>query len=143
MKKYLLLPFVLIACVFYASTVFSQSTSSVASDSVIAYYFHGNMRCYSCNILEQYSRQAIEENFQDELASGRLVFKTVNVQEKANDHFMKDYGLYSQSLVLSLVENGKEKKFKNLTMVWQYSRDRQKFISYVKDEVNAYLRELS
>ena len=142
MKKYLLLPFVFMVCVFYPSTVFSQSASSVASDSVIAYYFHGNMRCYSCNILEQYSRQAIEENFQDQLTSGRLVFKTVNVQEKANDHFMKDYGLYSQSLVLSLVENGKEKKFKNLTMVWQYARDRQKFISYVKDEVNAYLREL-
>jgi len=80
-------------------------------DKVIAYYFHGNTRCYSCNILEQYSRQAIEDNFQDELASNRLIFKTVNVQEKANDHFRKDYGLYSQSLVLSLIENGREKKF--------------------------------
>jgi hypothetical protein len=112
-------------------------------DKVIAYYFHGNMRCYSCNILEQYSRQAIEGNFQDELASNRLVFKTVNVQEKANNHFMKDYGLYSQSLVLSFVRDGKEQKFKNLSMIWQYARDRQRFISYVKDEVNAYLKELS
>jgi hypothetical protein len=112
-------------------------------DKVIAYYFHGNMRCYSCNILEQYSRQAIEGNFQDELASNRLVFKTVNVQEKANNHFMKDYGLYSQSLALSFVRDGKEQKFKNLSMIWQYARDRQRFISYVKDEVNAYLKELS
>jgi hypothetical protein len=112
-------------------------------DKVIAYYFHGNTRCYSCNILEQYSRQAIEDNFQDELASNRLIFKTVNVQEKANDHFRKDYGLYSQSLVLSLIENGREKKFENLTMIWQYVRDRQRFINYVKDEVSAYLKELS
>jgi hypothetical protein len=112
-------------------------------DKVIAYYFHGNMRCHSCNTLEQYSRQAIEENFQDELASNRLMFKTVNVQEKANNHFMKDYGFYSQSLVLSLIENGQEKKFNNLTMIWQYARDRQRFINYVKDEINAYLKELS
>jgi hypothetical protein len=112
-------------------------------DKVIAYYFHGNTRCYSCNILEQYSRQAIEDNFQDELASNRLIFKTVNVQEKANDHFRKDYGLYSQSLVLSLIENGQEKKFENLTMIWQYVRDRQRFINYVKDEISAYLKELS
>jgi hypothetical protein len=112
-------------------------------DKVIAYYFHGNTRCYSCNILEQYSRQAIEDNFQDELASNRLIFKTVNVQEKANDHFRKDYGLYSQSLVLSLIENGREKKFENLTMIWQYVRDRQRFINYVKDEISAYLKELS
>jgi hypothetical protein len=112
-------------------------------DKVIAYYFHGNMRCYSCKVLEEYSRQAIEENFKNELASNRLIFKTVNVQEKANNHFMKDYGLYSQSLVLSLIENGQEKKFNNLTMIWQYTRDRQRFINYVKDEVNAYLKELS
>jgi hypothetical protein len=143
MKKYLLLPFVFMVCVLYPSTVFSQSASFADGDYVIAYYFHGNMRCHSCNILEQYSRQAIEENFQDELASNRLVFKIVNVQEKANNHFMKDYGLYSQSLVLSLIENGQEKKFKNLTMIWQYARDRQRFTSYVKDEINTYLKELS
>jgi hypothetical protein len=111
-------------------------------DKVIAYYFHGNMRCYSCNILEQYSRQAIEENFQEALANGKLIFKTVNVQEKANDHFRKDYGLYSQSLVLSFIRDGKEQKFKNLTMIWQYGRDKNKFFNYIKDEVNPYLKEL-
>jgi hypothetical protein len=28
-------------------------------------------------------------------------------------------------------------------MIWQYARDRQRFTGYVKDEVNAYLKELS
>jgi hypothetical protein len=142
MKKYLLLPFVFMVCILYPGAVFSQSTSSAANDYIIAYYFHGNMRCRSCNILEQYSRQAIEDNFQDEIASNRLIFKIVNVQETANDHFMKDYGLYSQSLVLSFVRDGKEERFKNLTMIWQYARDRQRLTSYVKDEINAYLKEL-
>jgi hypothetical protein len=137
----------LLIIILTAFAVISAGTLVVGEDNsqdkVIAYYFHGNMRCHSCNILEQYSRQSIEGNFQDELANGSLIFKTVNVQEKANNHFMKDYGLYSQSLVLSLIENGQEKKFKNLSMIWQYARDRQRFINYVKDEINAYLKELS
>lgn len=140
MRKRLL--FVALLFVLIVSPNFT--VHAVAGDSkVIAYYFHGNMRCYSCNILEQYSGQAIEENFKNEIENGKLVFKTVNVQDKANSHFMQDYGLYSQSLVLSLIEDGKEKKFKNLTMIWQYARDRQRFINYVKDEIDSYLKELS
>ena len=122
---------------------FYQEIHAEPDSYVIAYYFHGSARCYSCNMLEKYSKEALEENFQDELASGRLVFKIVNVQGKANNHFMRDYGLYSQSLVLSFIRDGKEQKFKNLTMIWQYARDRQRFINYVKDEINTYLKELS
>ena len=81
---------------------------------VIAYYFHVSFRCPTCNIIEKYSREAIETNFKDVLASGMLEFKAVNVEERGNEHFANDYKLYAQSLILSLVKDGEEVKSKNL-----------------------------
>lgn len=109
---------------------------------VIAYYFHGTFRCYSCTMIEGYSRQAIESNFKEALASGKLEFKAVNVEDRDNRHFIDDYQLYTKSLILSLVRDGKEIKHKNLTKIWEYARDKQRFFDYVTEEVNNFLKEV-
>jgi len=91
--------------------------------------------------MEQYAKQAIEENFKDELADGVLVVKTVNVEKKENEHFVNDYQLYTKSLIISRVENGKEIQHKNLTKIWEYVSDKKKFFNYVTAEVGDYLRD--
>jgi hypothetical protein len=113
----------------------------LAQGKVIAYYFHGNFRCYTCHTMEQYSREAIETNFKYVLSSGKLEFKVVNVEERGNEHFTQDYQLYTKSLILSIVKDGKEIKSKNLTKIWEYVRDKQRFFDYVSEEVNDFLKE--
>ena len=112
------------------------------NSKVIAYYFHGNFRCYTCHTMEQYSKETIQSNFKDALSSGRLEFKVVNVEERGNEHYVNDYQLYTKSLVLSLVKDGKEIKSKNLTKIWEYARNRQRFFDYVSEEVNNFLKEI-
>ncbi|MBU0635242.1 MAG: hypothetical protein KKB82_08365 [Candidatus Omnitrophica bacterium] len=109
---------------------------------LIVYYFHGDFRCPTCRNLEQYAKEAIEHNFKGEVARGELVFKAVNVEQKENEHFINDYQLYSKSLVLSLTKDGKEIKYKNLDKIWDYARDKQKYINYVKREVADFLKEM-
>ena len=103
---------------------FAFSETSPQS-KVIAYYFHGSFRCITCNNMEKYSKEAIEGNFKDELASGELEFKAVNVEEKGNEHFVNDYQLYTKSLFLSIVKDGKEVKSKNLDKIWEFARNKQ------------------
>ena len=109
---------------------------------LIAYYFHGNFRCPTCHNLEKYAKEAVHNNFKDELDKGILVFNAVNVEEKGNEHFVNDYQLYSKSLVLSLVKNGEEIKHKNLTKIWEYVRKKEKYVNYVKGEIAAFLEEI-
>jgi hypothetical protein len=113
----------------------------VPESKVIAYYFHGDFRCFTCYRLEQYSKEAIEANFKDILSSGKLEFKAVNIDEKTNRHFVNDYQLYTKSLVLSLVKDGKEVKSKNLTKIWEYAGNKQKFFEYVTSEVREFLKD--
>ncbi len=114
----------------------------VPKTKVIAYYFHGDFRCPTCYRLERYSKEAIDTHFKDVLSSGKLEFKAINVDEKANEHFVNDYQLYTKSLVISLVRGGKEEKFKNLTKIWEYVGNKQRFYDYVWDEIAAFLKEL-
>lgn len=138
MKK-LLLVILAVAVVINASTVFAADTSSA---KVIAYYFHGSFRCYTCTNMEKFSREAIEANFKDDLVSGRIEFKAVNVEERGNEHFVNDYQLYTKSLILSLVKDGKEVRSKNLDKIWQLARNKQKFIDYVTGEVSEFMKDV-
>ncbi|MFH1128851.1 MAG: nitrophenyl compound nitroreductase subunit ArsF family protein [Candidatus Omnitrophota bacterium] len=119
----------------------AQATEDAKGTHVVAYYFHGTFRCYTCHKMEQYSKEVIETNFKDALVSGKLEFKAVNVEERGNEHFAQDYQLYTKSLILSLVKDGKEIKSKNLTKIWEYVSNKQKFFDYVSEEVNNFLKE--
>jgi hypothetical protein len=152
MRKYLFMTvsfLFLMGTVFAMGSVLKQDTSANADTGTAAsgnrvrvYYFHGNMRCYTCHTMEKYSREAIEANFKDALASGKLEFKVVNTDERGNEHYVSDYQLYTKSLVLSLVKDGKEIKSKNLTKIWEYVRDKQRFYDYVSAEVINFLKEI-
>jgi len=111
---------------------------------VIVYYFHGMARCTTCKTIEKYSREAVEHYFQNELKNGKLVFRTINVEEAENHHYIQDYQLFSKSLVISLVkQDKKEVTWKNLADVWKLVGDKDKFFQYVKDEVEKFLKQAS
>ncbi|MBU2540907.1 MAG: hypothetical protein KJ593_03295 [Candidatus Omnitrophica bacterium] len=120
------------------SFAFGQSSPQA---KVIAYYFHGSFRCFTCTNMEKFTRDAIETNFKDALASGNLEFKAVNVEERGNEHFVDDYKLYTKSLILSLVKDGKEVKSKNLDKIWELARNKQKFMDYVTGELSEFMKD--
>lgn len=153
MKKYfrltLLIAFVLIMGmnVFTKKAVsqseappMSMATGEVSDNAqIIVYYFHSTFRCVSCKNIEAYTKTAIEKYFSGELASGKILFNGVNVDEPQNKHFIKDYQLYTKAVVLSKVTDGKEEKYANLDKVWQLLRNKEKFYSYIKDETEKFL----
>lgn len=140
MKKIFLVILSAVAVISVSSLVFAAENKPATK--VMAYYFHGTFRCYTCTNMEKYSRKAIEANFKDALASGKLEFLSVNVEDRGNEHFVNDYQLYTKSLILSFVKDGKEIKSKNLDKVWEYSRNKQKFIDYVINEINGFMKDV-
>ena len=143
MKKAVFM-FLMVAAVmsagFFAFFVYA-SEGQTPSSKVIAYYFHGTFRCPTCRKLEQYSKEAIGTNFKDALASGKLEFKVINVEDKGNEHYGSDYQLYTKSLILSLVKDGKQITWKNLDKIWEHVGNKQRFIDYVTGGVAGLLKE--
>jgi hypothetical protein len=117
-----------------------QPNTDSFKSKIIAYYFHGTHRCTTCLTIERYSREAIEKYFSEEIREGILEFKALNVEEPENRHYIQDYQLYTKSLVLALYKDDKQLKWKNLSEVWSYVGDKEKFYQFVKDETERFLQ---
>ncbi len=137
MKKLFAGIFVFAVFCFAVAPSFAQN-----EDKVVAYYFHTTFRCPSCHKIEQFTEGAIKEYFAKEIESRDLEYRVINIEEKGNEHFVQDYKLYTKSVVLSMVKDGKETQFKNLEQVWQLLRNKDKFYQYIKSETRGFLDSL-
>jgi hypothetical protein len=119
----------------------SNATVAVAGPhaKVIAYYFHVTVRCPTCRTIEAYSKEAIEKGFAGDVKSGAIELRLVNVQLPENRHFIQDYRLFTRSLVLLKVRDGKQVEWRNLEKVWDLVGDKGDFVKYVQNNVKDYL----
>jgi hypothetical protein len=115
-------------------------TKPPTARKVMAYYFHTNYRCWTCRTIEALTQESIQKNFAQELKSGRLEWRVINIDEPANRHFAQDYKLYTKSVIIADLQNGKQVRWKNLEKVWEYVHDPNAFANYIRDEISAYLR---
>jgi len=113
--------------------------SAARPHRVLAYYFHTTKRCASCRKIEAFTAEAVRAGFREELRDGRLAFQTVNLDEKGNEHFVKDYELFTKSVILVDERSGKQVAWKNLPRIWELLNDKGKFLEYVRNETRAYL----
>jgi hypothetical protein len=109
---------------------------------VMVYYFHRTARCATCLKIEELSKTSVEANFVPELQNGDLAFMTVNVEEQGNEHFVNDYDLVSQAVVLVDYREGVQEKWKSLDRTWDLVHTEDEFTVYVRDEVRAFLETL-
>ena len=121
------------------------STEEVAEPAhlVLVTYFTSDARCPTCLKIEKQTREAIEDAFSGELASGAVRFQTINFDQAANKHFAEDYELAFKTVVISDRRDGKEVKWAKFDEVWDLVEDRAAFAAYLQDGVRKYLNDSS
>lgn len=107
----------------------------------IAYYFFTNQRCASCLRIEQWAQEAVTRNFEDEIKSGRLQWRPVNIQQEENEHFIQDFQLFTKSVIIAEYRDGKPVRWENLQDVWQLLRDKPKYLAYVAGGIKAFMEK--
>lgn len=107
--------------------------------TAVVYYFYTTARCYSCNMIEKYTREAVEKHFDRPYNGWEVTFKGVNVDEKENEHFTKDYWLSSKSVVVQKFNGEKPLNWGLLKSVWQLLGDKDKFMNYIAVETRKVL----
>lgn len=105
----------------------------------VAYYFHRTARCVTCLKIENAAHDVIFRDFATQLRDGKLLFLPSNVEASENEHFIKDYQLVSQALVLVRYAEGKPVQSRNLDRVWDLIGDEIQFDQYVHNQVASFL----
>jgi hypothetical protein len=121
----------------------AASQPETTDTKVIAYYFHVTVRCITCRMIESYSREVVEQRFGTDIAKGRLEYKLVNLQLPENRHFVKDYQLFTKSLVVVRFDKGRQAEYKVLNDTWELVGNKSAMQAYVEREVRDYLKRLS
>ena len=122
-----------------------QSDSSVPGvgpgHRVRVYYFHGTERCPSCEKIEKYTGEALQAAFAAELKDGRLSWRVLDRETPANEHFVKEYKLVTQTVILAEFHDGKQTAWKDLDQVWDLLGNEAEFKRYIQTETRAFLEK--
>ena len=117
----------------------AQAGPAQGTPKLTVYYFHGSVRCPTCNRIEALTHEAVRGGFAGALKSGEVGFKAVNADQPANEHFTRDYRLFTKSVVLVESRGGRRGRWKNLDRVWELVADGEAFKKYVREETKAFL----
>lgn len=131
----------LVIAVFLILSILSSACSKMekvnqnknTNSKYIAYYFHPTARCESCIKLEAYIKEVIETKY----SNAGFTFKSINIEDRENEHFKKDYNLKFSSVVLL---NTQSNKWKNLDSIWSYVDAKEKFFDYTQNEINNFIK---
>lgn len=117
----------------------AQAEAALNKRKIVATYFHGNVRCATCKKVEAYAREAVEEGFRPEVASGVVEFRAVNVEAAENEHYVEDFQLTNKSVIVTEEVNGVVSRWAKLDDVWGLVGNRDAYLVYVRDAVRGYL----
>ena len=118
----------------------AKTEAPAAGKHFVAYYLHGKARCVSCTTIERLTKNALDTHFADAQKSGLMEVRLVNVETSENRHYIQDYQITNQSVILSELQDGKEVRWKNLKQVWRLLRDEKAFDDYIRTETDAFLK---
>jgi hypothetical protein len=105
--------------------------------SAIVYYFHGHTRCDTCLAIERQTSDVVHRVFADDLASGRLVFVSLDFDEPRYLHYREKFILSFGAVVVARPGDG---EWECLNDVWTLiDGEPDAFDEYVVNGVRSHL----
>ena len=144
MKRHALVPVALAVLTLLSTfgvTAFAGDGPAAGDRQVVAYYFHGKLRCKTCVGMEGMTADVLKTDFPAQLKDKSIDWRVVNYDEQANEHFIKDYQLVGPSVVLVELAGGRQVRYRNLDKIWQLAHEEDEFKQYVRVQITAFLKQ--
>ena len=108
------------------------------SGKIEEFVFHATQRCISCINIGKYTKATIEEKFPQELKSGKITFKEINIDLTENQKLAKDYGVSGSSLYITTTKEGQISNEEDTT-VWRLVTNEAQIKSYLEAKLRKLL----
>jgi len=101
-------------------------------------YFHPRFRCVSCNNVEKYARQVAEGEFAKEINDGKLVFKSLEIDDPKNKELVQELGVTGSSLYV-VASGGGKREHGEIKSVWLHWNNPEKCKDIITSELKSVL----
>ena len=125
----------------FVAATFAADAPAAGDRQVVAYYFHGKLRCKTCVGMEGMTADVLKTDFPAQLKDRTIDWRVVNYDDEANEHFIEDFQLVGPSLVLVELAGGRQVRYRNLDKIWQLAHQEDEFKQYVRVQITAFLKQ--
>lgn len=110
--------------------------TTMKGEKVEAYYFHFTARCVTCKVVEAETKKNIETLYPEQVKSGKVSFRAVNLDDATSKELAEKNGVYGQAL---LIVSGSQKI--NITNEgFMYAKNNpDKFRQIIKEKIDKLL----
>ncbi|WP_250631274.1 nitrophenyl compound nitroreductase subunit ArsF family protein [Rhodoflexus caldus] len=122
--------FTLLIALLVANTVFAQTVEVID--------FHSTHRCKTCLAIEKSAKAVLEKEFANELKSGKIIFKTINVDEASNAKIAEQFEATGSALWIYRAD--KKIKMDLTDFAFMNVGNAEKFSEKIKTEVQKALK---
>jgi hypothetical protein len=130
-----------VAAEFDAPIVPGAATEEPPTGPVVRVtYFTDDIKCESCLLIERLTRQALQQNYQEELRSGRVFYEKRNMNHPENQPFVEGYGLSFKTVVIADVRDGEVTDWRRMDDVWSLLHREQDFLEYLSGGITQALQ---
>jgi hypothetical protein len=106
---------------------------------LVVYYFHGNVRCPTCEAIESQSHETVQADFASQLESGEMVWEVLNYEEPAASELATKFEIQMPVVVLARMKEGQIEDWNRLDRVWGIVGDKPAFAEYIRAEITQML----
>lgn len=145
MKQLGILSLLTISLFLFSCTGKAQNKTAVkqaTGNSIEVIDFHSTNRCMTCKAIEDNTKYTLETYFANELKSGKIVFKIVNVDKKENEQFAEKFEATGTALFLNVIKDGKEKQVDLTNFAFMKGTDQKTFSDELKQTIATQLKSL-
>jgi len=108
------------------------------AEKIQVFLFHSTSRCSSCITAGKYAKETVEQKFSEELKSGKIEFREINVDLPENKEVATKFKASGTSLFINSIIDGQD-NIKEDTQVWRLIYNEHGFVSYLTDKLNKLL----
>jgi hypothetical protein len=110
-------------------------SAEAVQDGLVVYYFHGKIRCPTCQAIESQAKETVQNQFAKQLKNGEIVWKIANYEDAAAKPLATKFDIQMPVVVLAQMKNGEIQNWKRLDEVWPLVGDKSAFMKYMQGEI--------
>lgn len=145
MKKSNILSVIILSLFLFSFTGNAQNKTAVKQakeNSIEVIDFHSTNRCMTCKAIEANTKYTLDTYFADEVKTGKITFKIVNVDKKENEQMAENFEASGTALFLNVIKDGKENHIDLTNFAFMNGNDKEAFSSELKQTIAIHLKSL-
>ncbi len=121
-----------------ANNQYPSSSIATVADKVQVFLFHTTQRCSTCIAIGKLAGETVNERFQDELKSGKIEFREINIDLAENKELAKKFQASGSIFFINNIYNETD-HIKSDSKVWRLTSSPDAFKDYLEGLININL----